>query len=155
MLLPRKVSAVLSSPLLRRPYVPGSLTLPYISLTTLSVPTDAMDTWKDLFGSIGGRVIKGVFQVIGQSTTDAAATAIYLAASKDVETREQKGKYFIPVAKEDPTSKAAEDKDLARKLWCWCDDEVTKGEQYEPYIMQTLTKFEQPLVRVGNRAQQK
>ena len=140
---------------MRKPYVPGILALPYVSLTTLSVPTDAMDTWKDLFGSIGGRAIKGVFQVIGQSTSDAAATAIYLATSKDVETKEQKGKYFIPIAKEDTTSKVAEDKDLAMYLWHWCDDKVMKGEQYEPCIIQTLTKFEQPLVRVGNRAQQK
>jgi len=86
-----------------------------------------MDTWKVLFGSLGGGALKGIFQVLGQSPTDGAATAIYLAASKEVQEKDQKGKYFIPIATEDKTSKIAEDKDLAKNLWYWCDDKATKG----------------------------
>jgi len=92
-----------------------------------NIPTEAMDTWKDLFGTLGGSAMKGLFQVVGQSTTQAAATAIYLAASPEVEKKDQKGKYFIPIATEDKTSKIAEDPDLARNLWYWCDDKVTKA----------------------------
>jgi hypothetical protein len=67
-----------------------------------------------------------VFQVAGQSPVQAAATAIYLASSPEVERKGQKGKYFVPIATEDNTSKIAEDKDLARNLWYWCDNQVTK-----------------------------
>lgn len=86
-----------------------------------------MDTWKDLLGTLPGSVFKIVVQMIGQSPTDAAATAIYLVASPEVETKQQKGKYFIPIATEDKTSKTAEDKDLAKNLWYWCDGQVTKA----------------------------
>ncbi|KAI9733726.1 MAG: hypothetical protein M1818_007140 [Claussenomyces sp. TS43310] len=82
-----------------------------------NIPTEAMDTWKDLFGSLGGGVMKGAFHVAGQSPSDGAATAIYLATSPKVVERNQKGKYFIPVATEDKTSALAEDKDLARNVW--------------------------------------
>lgn len=95
---------------------------------SLSVPTAAMDSWKDLFGTIAGETIKGLFKVIGQSPKDAAATALYLAASPEVEAKEQKGKYFIPIATEHSTSKIAQDEDLARNLWYWCDDKATKGK---------------------------
>jgi hypothetical protein len=90
-----------------------------------------MDSWKDLFGSLGGGAMKGMFQVLGQSPTDGAATAIYLATSKEVVEKDQKGKYFIPIATEDKTSKIAEDKDLAHNLWYWCDDKATKGEKID------------------------
>jgi hypothetical protein len=86
-----------------------------------------MDTWKDLFGTLPGSVFKSVVQIVGQSPTDAAATATYLAGSPEVESKRQKGKYFIPIATEDKTSKVAEDRDLARNLWYWCDGQVTKG----------------------------
>ncbi|KAL3419247.1 retinol dehydrogenase 12 [Phlyctema vagabunda] len=92
-----------------------------------NIPTGAMDTWKELFGSLPGGAMKGFFEVMGQSPTDAAATAIYLAASPEVVVKEQKGKYFIPIGKEDKTSKLAEDKDLARNVWYWCDDKTTKA----------------------------
>jgi hypothetical protein len=86
-----------------------------------------MDTWKDLFGTLGGWAMKGLFQIVGQSPTQGAATAIYLAASPEAKSRRKKGKYFIPIATEDGTSKIAEYKDLARNLWYWCDDKVTKA----------------------------
>lgn len=91
-----------------------------------NIPTKAMDTWKDLFDTIGGSAMNGLFQVVGQSLTRGVATAIYLAASPEVEKKGEKGKYFIPIATEDKTSKIEEDRDLARNLWYWCDDKVTK-----------------------------
>ena len=64
---------------------------------------------------------------MGQSVEQAAATAVYLSASPEVEAKGQKGKYFIPIATEDKTSQLAEDKDLAKNLWYWCDFHATKG----------------------------
>lgn len=92
-----------------------------------NIPTEAMDTWKDLFGAVGGGAMKGVFQIMGQSLEDAAATPIYLATDKQVVERGQKGLYFIPIAKEDKTTQLAEDKDLMKNLWYWCDFQVTKA----------------------------
>ncbi len=90
-----------------------------------NIPTEAMDTWKQLFGPLGG-LLKGAFQFVGQSATDAATTAIYLAASPEVEEKNQKGKYFIPIATEDKTSTIAENKDLAKNLWYWTDSKVAQ-----------------------------
>ena len=87
-----------------------------------------MDTWQDLLGTVAGKAVKGLFKVVGQSPVDAAATALYLATSPEVESKEQKGKYFVPIATENATSKIADDKDLAKNLWYWCDDKATKGE---------------------------
>ncbi|KAI9838770.1 MAG: hypothetical protein M1837_002336 [Sclerophora amabilis] len=90
-----------------------------------NIATEATDSWKDLFGAWGGGAIKGLLQLIGQSETDAAATAMFLAASEEVERGPGlKGKYFIPIATEDKTSKVAEDGDLARNLWYWTDHKV-------------------------------
>ncbi|KAG9244648.1 putative short chain dehydrogenase/reductase [Calycina marina] len=89
-----------------------------------NIPTGAMDTWKELFGPLG-YLMKANFWVLGQSTTDGAATALYLAAAPEVVERNQKGSYFCPVAAEDDTSALAKDKDLAKNVWYWCDGQVT------------------------------
>jgi len=91
-----------------------------------NIPSEAMDTWKELFGVAGG-AMKGFFQVMGQSLADAAASAMYLATSGKVVEKGQKGLYFIPIAKEDKTTELAEDKDLMRNLWNWCDFHVTEA----------------------------
>lgn len=90
-----------------------------------NIPTEAMDTWKQLFGNLTGTLFKGTFQVIGQSPAEGAATAIFLAASKEVETRDLRGRYFVPIASEQKVSALAEDKDLAKNLWYWSDHMVT------------------------------
>lgn len=90
-----------------------------------NIPTESMDSWKQLFGSLVGGAMKGVFQVVGQSESDAAATAIFLAASDDVKTRPLRGQYFIPIATEYKSSTVAEDKDLAKNLWYWSAHHVT------------------------------
>ncbi|KAI9875306.1 MAG: hypothetical protein M1830_008641 [Pleopsidium flavum] len=97
-----------------------------------NIPTEAMDTWKQLFGPLG-YLMKGTFWILGQSTTDAAATAIFLASSQEVVRGDMKGKYFIPIATEDKTSKIAEDMDLARNLWYYSDSKVaeTLGKDWQ------------------------
>lgn len=91
-----------------------------------NIPTGAMDTWKELFGTIGGGLMKGTFQILGQSLEDGAATAIYLATSPQVVEKDQKGMYFIPIATEDEVSQIAQDKDLAKNLYYWCADKFEK-----------------------------
>lgn len=49
--------------------------------------TEAIDTWKEFIGTIGGSSMKETFQIIGQSPSQAAATAIYLSCSSEVEKK--------------------------------------------------------------------
>ena len=86
-----------------------------------------MDTWKQLFGSITGTHFKGTFQVIGQSPPEAAAAALFLAASKDVETRDLKSRYFVPIAVSTRPARWPMAKDLAKTLWYWSDHKVTES----------------------------
>lgn len=89
-----------------------------------NIATAAMDTWKKIFGLVVGSFVKGIFQFIGQTTAEGAATAMYLAASPQVENLNQSGKYFIPIATEGETSTLAEDEDLAKDLWSWTEQQV-------------------------------
>ncbi|KAL1632967.1 hypothetical protein SLS56_003253 [Neofusicoccum ribis] len=100
-----------------------------------NIPTEAMDAWKDLFGTLVGTVFKGAFDYIGHTPEDAAATAMYLATSPDITSKSVKGKYFVPIAVEERTSSVADDKDLSKNLWYWSDSKVAetlgKGWQNE------------------------
>ncbi|KAL2356486.1 putative short chain dehydrogenase/reductase [Cryomyces antarcticus] len=98
-----------------------------------NIPTEAMDAWKEMLGNLGGAVVKGLFKWIGQTTADAATTALFLAASKDVEDRDLRGRYFIPIATEGKITTIAQDKDLAKNLWYWSERKVaeTLGEGWQ------------------------
>lgn len=90
-----------------------------------NIPTDAMTPWKELFGPFGA-MLKTAFMFIGQNLKDASATAIYLSTSPRVVKKNEKGKYFIPIGTEDKPTPLAQNADLARNLWAWCDDKVSK-----------------------------
>lgn len=91
-----------------------------------NIPTDAMDTWKELFGTLFGQLVKGSFGLLGQSPEEAAATAIYLATSDEVQLKNLKGQYFVPIAAAQNPSPTAQDKDLAKNLWYWTDNKVSE-----------------------------
>jgi hypothetical protein len=97
-----------------------------------------MNTWRSIFGSIAGSFMKRIFQVVGQTATEGAATAIYLATSPQVEKLDQNGKYFIPIATEGETSKMAEDRYLAEELWSWTEQQAVMalGEVRLPAIVE-------------------
>ncbi|OJD31709.1 short-chain dehydrogenase [Diplodia corticola] len=91
-----------------------------------NIPTDAWDSWKDLFGTLVGTTAKDVFQQAGHTHEDAAATGMYLATSPDVVSKGVKGKYFVPVSQEEETSTISYDKDLQKNLWYWSDSKVAE-----------------------------
>ncbi|GAA6019433.1 hypothetical protein JCM11491_004826 [Sporobolomyces phaffii] len=67
-----------------------------------------------------GAVAQWAFKVQGKFLMDipeGAKTSTYLAASRDVDERDYRGKYFTPIATETEPSKAARDRDLAKQLW--------------------------------------
>ncbi|KLJ10038.1 hypothetical protein EMPG_14556 [Blastomyces silverae] len=92
-----------------------------------NIATDQMNIWKGYLGTVLGKAFKLFFSMTGQSTQDAAATALYLAASGDiVEGGGVRGQYFVPVAKREETSRIAGDMELARQLWDWTDRKVAE-----------------------------
>lgn len=91
-----------------------------------NIATDAMDTWKDMIGSGLGSIPKEIFKYIGQSPVDGATTAMYLAASDDVVTKDLKGQYFVPVAADAGLDSVALDNDLMNNLWYWSGHKVTE-----------------------------
>jgi len=101
-----------------------------------NIPTEAMNTWRSIFGSVAGSFIKGFFQLVGQTAAEGAATAIYLATSRQIESMNQSGKYFIPIGAEGETSKIAEDGDLAKDLWSWTEQQAITalGNSWEVHV---------------------
>ncbi|KAF2805815.1 putative short chain dehydrogenase/reductase [Mytilinidion resinicola] len=91
-----------------------------------NIPTDAFDTWKLFFGNFVGSAFKPVFSIMGQTVEEGAATALFLATNRDVELKDIKGKYFVPIATESKPSTLAENKDLQKNLWYWTDHQVTE-----------------------------
>ena len=97
---------------------PGSKNIYVNSFFPGNIATDQMDAWQQYFGSLIGRMIKWGFSVFGQTLEDAAATALYLAASTEITDGEGvRGQYFIPIAKRCGTSSISQDVQLAKDLW--------------------------------------
>lgn len=67
-----------------------------------------------------GAVAKWAFQIQGKflmTVPEGAKTSTYLAASREVDEHDYRGKYFTPIATETTPSKAARDSELAKQLW--------------------------------------
>jgi NAD(P)-dependent dehydrogenase (short-subunit alcohol dehydrogenase family) len=82
-----------------------------------NIVTEQWNSWDDYFGRVGGSIMRRLFSLIGQSTQDGAATAIYLAASQAIRENGTRGQYFIPIATPCKTTPVAADMRLARELW--------------------------------------
>ncbi|RHZ53178.1 hypothetical protein CDV55_104540 [Aspergillus turcosus] len=91
-----------------------------------NIVTEQWNTWDYFFGRIGGSIMRRLFSLLGQSTQDGAATAIYLATSPAIRENKTRGEYFIPIAKADKTSSIAADMKLARELWDWINARATE-----------------------------
>lgn len=82
-----------------------------------NIVTDQWNSWNEYVGSWIGALLRAFFSWFGQSRRDGAATAVYLAASREVREKNQRGLYFIPIAKPDSTTRIASDPGLARNTW--------------------------------------
>lgn len=83
-----------------------------------NIATEQADAWKKYFGGLVGWLVKKLLSVFGQSAEDAAVSAMYLAASKDIsDGAGTRGQYFVPIAKKRRPSSTAENMILARGLW--------------------------------------
>lgn len=88
-----------------------------------NVATASMDTWKVIFGPLG-YLMKAFFATVGQSTKDAATTALYLGCAPEIKSKDIHGRYFIPAAYEYGVSKTADDDRLAEQLWMWSERKI-------------------------------
>lgn len=83
-----------------------------------NIVTEQWMGWNQLFGKPIGMIMRKFFSLfIGQSREDGAATALYLGASDGPRKKDQRGRYFIPIATPDWPSKIASDEKVARDLW--------------------------------------
>lgn len=82
-----------------------------------NIVTEQWNAWNAFLGKLIGSMLRKVFSVIGQSVQDGAATAVYLAASKEVKEKDIRGQYFVPIAKPKRASVIANNMELARNLW--------------------------------------
>ncbi|CAI7665093.1 unnamed protein product [Penicillium glandicola] len=91
-----------------------------------NIVTDQWLGWDSYFGSFLGWLIRKVGSCLGQSLEDGAATALYLAASREVREQNHRGQYFIPIATLCEPSAISGDMKLARDLWDWIDAQATE-----------------------------
>jgi NAD(P)-dependent dehydrogenase (short-subunit alcohol dehydrogenase family) len=82
-----------------------------------NVVTDQWLDWSSYFGSFFGWLVRLGGSCWGQSLEDGAATALYLAASREVREENIRGQYFIPIATLCKPSSIARDMKLSRDLW--------------------------------------
>ncbi|KAK3834780.1 MAG: hypothetical protein JOS17DRAFT_737733 [Linnemannia elongata] len=79
------------------------------------VPQD--DSWKEWFDCI-------IKRAVALTAEDAALTQLYLATSPEIEERDVRGKYFIPVANEIEPTALARNEQLQENLWEFSEDIV-------------------------------
>lgn len=89
-----------------------------------NIVTDQWVSWDSYFGTLIGSLIRLGGYVFGQSLEQGAATALYLAASADVNKLDFRGRYFVPVAMPCDPSPMGKDMILGRKLWV-CSTETS------------------------------
>ena len=82
-----------------------------------NVVTQQWQGWSEHLGAVLGMVIRWLGRRIGQSVEDAAATAVYLAASPEVMKNESRGGYYVPIATVDEPTKLGKDEELGKELW--------------------------------------
>ncbi|GAA5836069.1 hypothetical protein JCM9279_002184 [Rhodotorula babjevae] len=71
-----------------------------------------------------GKIVKATTSRFLMTPDDGAKTQIYLAASPEVDEKDYRGKYFIPIATPATPTAYAQDRELAEQLWRLSEDLV-------------------------------
>jgi NAD(P)-dependent dehydrogenase (short-subunit alcohol dehydrogenase family) len=82
-----------------------------------NVVTQQWQGWSEHLGSWIGACIRWLGKRFGQSVEEAAATAVYLAASPEVSEMDSRGQYYVPIAKVEEPTRLGRDEVLGRQLW--------------------------------------
>ncbi|KAK3844473.1 MAG: hypothetical protein J3R72DRAFT_438125 [Linnemannia gamsii] len=78
----------------------------------------------ETYGSFTGRMSIVSAKVFGMTAKEGALTQLYLATSPEVEEKDVRGRYYVPIAKEIQPSSYARDEELQEKLWTYSENLV-------------------------------
>ncbi|KAG0226443.1 hypothetical protein BGW42_003648 [Actinomortierella wolfii] len=81
------------------------------------VYTDLDRSVQDTAGAIAGKITKMSNRIFGMPATKGCLTQLYAGTSPEIEEKDIRGRYFVPLGKELRPSKFALDEDLQEKLW--------------------------------------
>ncbi|KAG0364845.1 hypothetical protein BC939DRAFT_498047 [Gamsiella multidivaricata] len=70
------------------------------------------------------RVTQAFSDLVAMAPEKGVLTQLYLATSPEIESRDIRGRYFIPIANEIQPSSYAHDEELQEKLWAFSEDLV-------------------------------
>ncbi|KFH63134.1 hypothetical protein MVEG_11171 [Podila verticillata NRRL 6337] len=76
------------------------------------------------FGKIGTKIVDGMTKVVAMKPNVGALTQLYCATSPEIESKDIRGKYFIPIANQLDPNPIAFDEDLQERLWSWTENIV-------------------------------
>ncbi|KAG0275390.1 hypothetical protein BGZ96_003821, partial [Linnemannia gamsii] len=88
------------------------------------VATEIGRSSKDMMGTVGDKAGQILNAVMGYSAEEGALTQLYLATSPEIENRDVRGRYFIPIANEIQPSMYARDEELQERLWTFSENLV-------------------------------
>jgi tRNA threonylcarbamoyladenosine modification (KEOPS) complex Pcc1 subunit len=111
-------------------------------LTHSSIPMEATQIWSAMLKHLPGDPFHDLLQIVAQQPADAVATAIYLAASPEVETKDQKGKFFLSTTKEDINVVwTSDDWTAAKTAWSETSRCVCEGMYFFFSILENLKEM--------------
>ncbi|KAF9089256.1 hypothetical protein BGX29_012135 [Mortierella sp. GBA35] len=97
----------------------------YVNITHPGiVATNITRAAKNEMISFADKAFKLLASIASTSPEKGALTQLYLATSPEVEEKDIRGRYFIPVAKEIQPSLHARDEDLQERLWTFSENLV-------------------------------
>ncbi|KAF9277565.1 hypothetical protein BGZ88_001086 [Linnemannia elongata] len=85
------------------------------------VATNLSRSTKDVWGNFADKVFRVVTKIVAMSPRVGALTQLYLATSPEIESKDIRGRYFIPIANEIKPIHYARDVDLQEALWVFSE----------------------------------
>ncbi|KAG0036608.1 hypothetical protein BGZ82_003984 [Podila clonocystis] len=97
----------------------------YVNITHPGyVATELNREGEETFGKFLTTIIETMTKVVAMKPEVGALTQLYCATSPDIEKKDIRGKYFIPIANELEPNPLAFNEDLQERLWTWTENLV-------------------------------
>ncbi|KAF9367865.1 hypothetical protein CPB97_005206, partial [Podila verticillata] len=97
----------------------------YVNITHPGyVATELNRQGEATFGKIGTKIVDSMTKVVAMKPEVGALTQLYCATSPEIESKDIRGKYFIPIANQLDPNPIAFDEDLQERLWSWTENIV-------------------------------
>ncbi|KAF9303808.1 hypothetical protein BGZ74_003000 [Mortierella antarctica] len=97
----------------------------YVNITHPGyVATELSRHGEDTFGKATAVFFEYLTMVVAMKPEVGALTQLYCATSPEIENKDIRGKYFIPIANELDPNPIAFDEDLQERLWSWTENIV-------------------------------